>query len=183
MRVPGVARAKLDDERVAAVLNWMLEVYGGDAVAPGFAPYAAAEVGAARREPLANAGADPCPADPGAARARPDRPRRRCRSAPCRSRCGGRSRRPADGGAIVRIRRPGALAPGCPHLDDSHHAGIAMLSDVAVEHASSREIAKRYQELDPLAGGEVDRVAPAGSVAATPSRRQTWNGQVCRWKT
>ena len=52
MRVPGVARAKLDDERVAAVLNWMLEVYGGDEVAPGFAPYAAAEVGAARREPL-----------------------------------------------------------------------------------------------------------------------------------
>ena len=33
MRVPGVARAKLDDERLAAVLNWMLEVYGGDAVA------------------------------------------------------------------------------------------------------------------------------------------------------
>ena len=52
MRVPGVARAKLDDARLAAVLNWMLEVYGGDAVAPGFAPYAAAEVGAARREPL-----------------------------------------------------------------------------------------------------------------------------------
>ena len=52
MRVPGVARAKLDDERLAAVLNWMLEVYGGDAVAPGFAPYAAAEVGAARRAPL-----------------------------------------------------------------------------------------------------------------------------------
>ena len=49
MRVPGVARAKLDDERLAAVLNWMLEVYGGDAVAPGFAPYTAAEVGAARR--------------------------------------------------------------------------------------------------------------------------------------
>ena len=52
MRVPGVARAKLDDERLAAVLNWMLEVYGGDAVAPGFAPYTAAEVGAARRQPL-----------------------------------------------------------------------------------------------------------------------------------
>jgi hypothetical protein len=52
MRVPGVARAKLDDERLAAVLNWMLAVYGGDAVAPNFAPYTAAEVGAARREPL-----------------------------------------------------------------------------------------------------------------------------------
>ena len=52
MRVPGVARAKLDDERLAAVLNWMLEVYGGDDVAPGFAPYTAAEVGPARKEPL-----------------------------------------------------------------------------------------------------------------------------------
>ena len=52
MRVPGVARAKLDDERLAAVLNWMLETYGGDAVAPGFAPYTAAEVGPARRQPL-----------------------------------------------------------------------------------------------------------------------------------
>lgn len=52
MRVPGVARAKLDDERLAAVLNWMLEVYGGEAVAPDFAPYTAAEVGLARRQPL-----------------------------------------------------------------------------------------------------------------------------------
>jgi hypothetical protein len=53
MRVPGVARSKLDDERLAAVLNWMLEVYGGGAVAAGFVPYSAAEVGAARRRPLA----------------------------------------------------------------------------------------------------------------------------------
>jgi hypothetical protein len=52
MRVPGVARAKLDDARLARVLNWMLEVYGGATVAPGFTPYTAAEVGAARRQPL-----------------------------------------------------------------------------------------------------------------------------------
>jgi hypothetical protein len=52
MRVPGVARAKLDDERLAGVLNWMLETYGGDAVAPGFARYSAAEVSDARRRPL-----------------------------------------------------------------------------------------------------------------------------------
>jgi hypothetical protein len=52
MRVPGVARSSLDDERLAGVLNWMLEVYGGDAVAPEFTPYTAAEVAAARREPL-----------------------------------------------------------------------------------------------------------------------------------
>ena len=53
MRVPGVARSKLDDERLAGVLNWMLETYGGDGVAPGFAPFEADEVGRARRRPLA----------------------------------------------------------------------------------------------------------------------------------
>ena len=52
MRVPGVARAALDDERLAAVLNWMIEVYGDETVAPGFAPYTAAEVAEARRRPL-----------------------------------------------------------------------------------------------------------------------------------
>lgn len=52
MRVPGVARAALDDERLAAVLNWMLATYGAGEVAPGFVPFAAEEVGAARRRPL-----------------------------------------------------------------------------------------------------------------------------------
>lgn len=52
MRVPGVARSRLDDARLAAVLNWMLATYGGDLVAPGFAPFTAPEVGAARRQPL-----------------------------------------------------------------------------------------------------------------------------------
>jgi hypothetical protein len=52
MRVPGVARAKLDDERLAAVLNWMIETYGGDAIAADFLPYTAAEVDIARRQPL-----------------------------------------------------------------------------------------------------------------------------------
>lgn len=52
MRVPGVARARLDDARLAAVLNWMLATYGGDQVAPGFAPFTADEVGAARHWPL-----------------------------------------------------------------------------------------------------------------------------------
>ncbi len=52
MRVPGVARAKLDDARLAAVLNWMLATYGARQVAPGFAPFTADEVGAARRRPL-----------------------------------------------------------------------------------------------------------------------------------
>jgi len=52
MRVPGVARAALDDERLAAVLNWMIEVYGGETVAADFAPYTAAEVAEARHRPL-----------------------------------------------------------------------------------------------------------------------------------
>lgn len=52
MRVPGVARARLDDARLAAVLNWMLATYGQGQVAPGFAPFTADEVGAARRHPL-----------------------------------------------------------------------------------------------------------------------------------
>ena len=54
MRVPGVARAKLEDIRLAAVLNWMLVTYGAGQVAPGFAPFTAEEVGAARRQPLLN---------------------------------------------------------------------------------------------------------------------------------
>lgn len=52
MRVPGVARARLDDARLAAVLNWMLATYGQGQVAPGFAPFTADEVGVARRHPL-----------------------------------------------------------------------------------------------------------------------------------
>lgn len=52
MRVPGVARSRLDDARLAAVLNWMLATYGGEQVAPGFTPFTAQEVGAARRQPL-----------------------------------------------------------------------------------------------------------------------------------
>ncbi len=52
MRVPGAARSILDDARLAAVLNWMLATYGAGTLAPGFPPYTAAEVGAARNRPL-----------------------------------------------------------------------------------------------------------------------------------
>jgi hypothetical protein len=52
MRVPGVAGARLDDARLAAVLNWMLATYGRGQVAPGFAPFTPEEVGVARRQPL-----------------------------------------------------------------------------------------------------------------------------------
>lgn len=52
MRVPGVARSVLDDGRLTAVLNWVLAVYGGDRVAPGFAPFTVEEVARARLRPL-----------------------------------------------------------------------------------------------------------------------------------
>lgn len=54
MRVPGAARSRLDDARLAAVLNWVLATYGAGQVAPGFAPFTAEEVGSARRRPLLN---------------------------------------------------------------------------------------------------------------------------------
>lgn len=52
MRVPGVARSVLDDVRLTAVLNWVLETYGREQVAPGFRPFTVAEVAAARLRPL-----------------------------------------------------------------------------------------------------------------------------------
>lgn len=52
MRVPGVARSRLDDARLAGVLNWVLATYGAGQVGPAFAPYSAAEVSRARRQVL-----------------------------------------------------------------------------------------------------------------------------------
>lgn len=52
MRVPGVARSRLDDARLAAVLNWMLATYGAGQIDPGFIPYSTAEVSSARRRIL-----------------------------------------------------------------------------------------------------------------------------------
>jgi mono/diheme cytochrome c family protein len=52
MRVPGVTNAHLDDARLAGVLNWMLETFSRDQVAPGFAPFTAAEVGRNREHPI-----------------------------------------------------------------------------------------------------------------------------------
>ncbi|MBV8576777.1 MAG: cystathionine beta-lyase [Acetobacteraceae bacterium] len=52
MRVPGVATSRLDDARLAAVLNWMLAALSPGETAQGFPPFTAAEVGAARRDPI-----------------------------------------------------------------------------------------------------------------------------------
>ncbi len=49
LRVPGVAQAPLSDQRLAALLNWVLPRFGDGVRAPRFT---AAEVGAARTAPL-----------------------------------------------------------------------------------------------------------------------------------
>jgi mono/diheme cytochrome c family protein len=49
VRVPGVAQAPLSDERLAALLNWALDEFGG---AKAFVPYSAAEVASLRTDPL-----------------------------------------------------------------------------------------------------------------------------------
>jgi hypothetical protein len=52
LRVPGVVRARLDDSRLAAVLNWVLVSLSRDQVAADFAPFTSEEVARARRAPL-----------------------------------------------------------------------------------------------------------------------------------
>jgi len=54
VQVPGVAQAPLDDAALAAVLNWMLERFGGEQLPRDFVPYTAAEVSTLRRRPLTN---------------------------------------------------------------------------------------------------------------------------------
>ena len=49
IRVPGAAQAPLTDERLAALMNWLLERFAGAAPEP---PYTASEVARLRREPL-----------------------------------------------------------------------------------------------------------------------------------
>ena len=52
VRVPGVAQAALDDERLAALLNWVLREMSGTAPDPA---YDAREVHALRADPLRDA--------------------------------------------------------------------------------------------------------------------------------
>lgn len=52
VQVPGVAQAPLDDETLAAVLNWMLGRFDQAHVPARFAPYTAGEVGRLRARPL-----------------------------------------------------------------------------------------------------------------------------------
>jgi hypothetical protein len=52
VRVPGAAQSPLGDAELAGVLNWMIRRFGPAAVAAGFEPYAAPEVGRLRKTPL-----------------------------------------------------------------------------------------------------------------------------------
>ena len=54
VRVPGVAQAALDDDRLATLLNWVLREMSGKAPDPA---YGASEVQALRRAPLRDAAA------------------------------------------------------------------------------------------------------------------------------
>jgi mono/diheme cytochrome c family protein len=49
IRVPGAAQAPLTNERLAALMNWLLKKFTGEAPQP---PYTAREVGALRARPL-----------------------------------------------------------------------------------------------------------------------------------
>ena len=51
-RVPGVAYVPIDDARLAALLNWMLQTFSPAETAPDFTPFDAEEVARLRRRPL-----------------------------------------------------------------------------------------------------------------------------------
>lgn len=48
VRVPGVSQTPMSDERLAAVLNWVVENFNPDIDPDSFRPYSAAEVSEAR---------------------------------------------------------------------------------------------------------------------------------------
>lgn len=50
MHVPGVIGASLSDTEIAAVLNYIMDNWGGDSVPTGFVPFTGAEVGVLRAE-------------------------------------------------------------------------------------------------------------------------------------
>ncbi len=52
IRVPGVANSQLSDAAAAAVMNLCLEKFTAPAERAGIAPYTAADIAAARRQPM-----------------------------------------------------------------------------------------------------------------------------------
>jgi len=55
VQVPGTAQSSLDDDGVAAVLNWMLKEFSAKELPADFTPYTGMEISRIRR-PLINAG-------------------------------------------------------------------------------------------------------------------------------
>lgn len=58
VQVPGVAQAPLDDARLAALLEWMLQRFGPAAALVGHQPYSAAEVARLRKRVLVDVAAE-----------------------------------------------------------------------------------------------------------------------------
>lgn len=54
IRVPGVARSRLNDEELADVINWVLTEFNAASLPENFAPISTAEVAAARPQSLAD---------------------------------------------------------------------------------------------------------------------------------
>lgn len=54
LQVPGVAQARIGDDEVASLTNWMLQRFSPATVPAGFQPYGTDEVREARRERLAD---------------------------------------------------------------------------------------------------------------------------------
>ncbi|MEP0202208.1 MAG: cytochrome c, class I [Halioglobus sp.] len=52
IRVPGSAQSDLNDERLTAVINWMLATFSANELPPNFQPYTVAEVSRLRQNPL-----------------------------------------------------------------------------------------------------------------------------------
>lgn len=52
LQVPGVAHTPLDDARLAAVMNWVLENFSKSQLPAGHAPFTAEEVGRLRADSL-----------------------------------------------------------------------------------------------------------------------------------
>jgi len=54
VRVPGVSQTPMSNERLAAVLNWVLAEFNAGTLPDDFEPYSAEEVGIAREKVLVN---------------------------------------------------------------------------------------------------------------------------------
>ena len=53
-RVPGAAQAQVDDERLAGIINWILQEFNADTLPEDFTPVTAAEVSEGRPNILAD---------------------------------------------------------------------------------------------------------------------------------